>query len=525
MADYQSNKVLIFSGINDIPVAPSSTSGGNISHLYSLYNSLIDLLQTDIDTLQNTTVVDYSTDITNLQSSVSTLQTDVSNISANVTTNNSSIIANTNNINSNTTAIATANTNINNLSNSINTNTNDISTNSSNIGTLTTDISSLQTSIGSNQTSINTLTTDITNLQTDVATLNSSSGLITESFANNINFFLDTVNGSDTNDGLSSSTPFLTLDKLISVLITKHLPQNTTISIKGTINQTIDLSGISTLINRKGKLNRAKVTFNSFDTGNFTINHSGTLIKTNNNFPLFIVFTQCDFFGNTNSLDIINSNSFYDFVPPCNFDTNAGNTESILYFENTDVELSTFGSDLVFNNSNTASLECGIKLVKTSGVFEKCTVNDISTFIIADDRSFVRNVLNSTVDTNVNIIYDLRNHSEIRTDRYTLLNSPPKLIIDNTSNINNAIHYTFNFSNPPLNTFLTLINNAQKDYFVRNTGIGGLISGVNYDLYSNTDLLPSTNYIVEQDKDLRIVFTSYTTLDYMALNIVLYEDE
>ena len=45
MADYQASKVLIYSGINDIPIAPSSTSGGKISHFYNLYNQFIPIKQ------------------------------------------------------------------------------------------------------------------------------------------------------------------------------------------------------------------------------------------------------------------------------------------------------------------------------------------------------------------------------------------------------------------------------------------------------------------------------------------------
>jgi hypothetical protein len=42
MTDYSLYKVPIFQGINDVPIAPTATKGGNISHFYSLYNQLID---------------------------------------------------------------------------------------------------------------------------------------------------------------------------------------------------------------------------------------------------------------------------------------------------------------------------------------------------------------------------------------------------------------------------------------------------------------------------------------------------
>ncbi len=48
MVDYQAKKIPIFPNINDIPKAPDSLEGGNISHFYDLYNQLIDDLEEDI---------------------------------------------------------------------------------------------------------------------------------------------------------------------------------------------------------------------------------------------------------------------------------------------------------------------------------------------------------------------------------------------------------------------------------------------------------------------------------------------
>ena len=53
MADYNSYKIEIFTGINDVAVNPSPTSGGNISHLYDIYNQLIDAITSDITHLQD----------------------------------------------------------------------------------------------------------------------------------------------------------------------------------------------------------------------------------------------------------------------------------------------------------------------------------------------------------------------------------------------------------------------------------------------------------------------------------------
>ena len=52
MVDYSNKKVPIFSGINDQPIAPTADSGGNISHLYDLYNQVLDILTTDITNIE-----------------------------------------------------------------------------------------------------------------------------------------------------------------------------------------------------------------------------------------------------------------------------------------------------------------------------------------------------------------------------------------------------------------------------------------------------------------------------------------
>ncbi len=257
----------------------------------------------------------------------------------------------------------------------------------------------------------------VTTAEADILTLNQSLGGTTESFAAPTFFYLDLNSGSDSNDGLSAGTPFLTLGKLIETLNSKNLPQSLSINVIGTITETIDLSRLTTLVVRKGKNNRASITFTTNQANNFMINHGGELIKTNPQYPLRIAFTKCDFFADGEPLKIINSNSFFEFVPPCNFDTSASNNEEILYGENTDIKFQTFGSDLVFNNSNSADLTSAIKLVNAQGKFEKCTVNDIGTFVIADERSLVINTFNSHVMTNVTTYYDLRKNSFLRTNR------------------------------------------------------------------------------------------------------------
>ncbi len=49
--EYELIKVKIFTDINDNPIAPSETSGGNISHFYSQFNQLINLVFRDLSTL------------------------------------------------------------------------------------------------------------------------------------------------------------------------------------------------------------------------------------------------------------------------------------------------------------------------------------------------------------------------------------------------------------------------------------------------------------------------------------------
>ncbi len=52
MADYQAKKIPIFSDVNDVPIAPTADSGGNISHFDNLYNQLVDDLEENITTIE-----------------------------------------------------------------------------------------------------------------------------------------------------------------------------------------------------------------------------------------------------------------------------------------------------------------------------------------------------------------------------------------------------------------------------------------------------------------------------------------
>ena len=49
--EYNLLKVEIFTDINDTPIAPTADRGGNISHLYSQFNQLINIVFRDLTTL------------------------------------------------------------------------------------------------------------------------------------------------------------------------------------------------------------------------------------------------------------------------------------------------------------------------------------------------------------------------------------------------------------------------------------------------------------------------------------------
>jgi hypothetical protein len=48
MIDLSAYEIPVFSGVNDISIAPTATKGGNISHFYNKYNNLIAQLETII---------------------------------------------------------------------------------------------------------------------------------------------------------------------------------------------------------------------------------------------------------------------------------------------------------------------------------------------------------------------------------------------------------------------------------------------------------------------------------------------
>ncbi len=52
MADFQDNKITIHPGINDIPIAPTETTGSNISHVHDKHNKLVDKIEATVSGLQ-----------------------------------------------------------------------------------------------------------------------------------------------------------------------------------------------------------------------------------------------------------------------------------------------------------------------------------------------------------------------------------------------------------------------------------------------------------------------------------------
>lgn len=73
MVDFAPVKIEIYEGINDAPVAPNNTKGGNISHFYNRYNQLIDLIVQLRDELLNQIPPETEARITALETQVSSL--------------------------------------------------------------------------------------------------------------------------------------------------------------------------------------------------------------------------------------------------------------------------------------------------------------------------------------------------------------------------------------------------------------------------------------------------------------------
>lgn len=49
MTNLTTNKITLYDGINSNPIAPTANSGGNITHFYQQFNSLIDKLTTELE--------------------------------------------------------------------------------------------------------------------------------------------------------------------------------------------------------------------------------------------------------------------------------------------------------------------------------------------------------------------------------------------------------------------------------------------------------------------------------------------
>lgn len=90
MIDFTSNKIEIYQGINDIPIAPTNNKGGNISHLYVKFNQLINLiiqlqneLSQDITELANA-IPNYDGEISTLQTFLNDLQSRIEILEGNI---------------------------------------------------------------------------------------------------------------------------------------------------------------------------------------------------------------------------------------------------------------------------------------------------------------------------------------------------------------------------------------------------------------------------------------------------------
>lgn len=77
MVDLSQYKIEIFSGINDLPIAPTASSGQNISYNNFLHNQLITQLQSTIDTLTSRIIQLENQSNTNVSSSSSSTNADL----------------------------------------------------------------------------------------------------------------------------------------------------------------------------------------------------------------------------------------------------------------------------------------------------------------------------------------------------------------------------------------------------------------------------------------------------------------
>ena len=89
MANFQDKKIEIIQGINDVPEAPSTLKGGNISHFYNVYNQFVDSIQSVISQIE-TNINDIQQSINTIQDSIDSLDTRITDLENNQSNTNSS---------------------------------------------------------------------------------------------------------------------------------------------------------------------------------------------------------------------------------------------------------------------------------------------------------------------------------------------------------------------------------------------------------------------------------------------------
>lgn len=155
-------------------------------------------------------------------------------------------------------------------------------------------------------------------------------GKLAETWAIGTSFYLDLDLGDDANDGLSLSSPKLTVSAIINLITSKKI-DDINLLVSGTIRETLDFS--QAWSDKKGFWYDGNPKISISTNNSYSIEHDGEIFKSNPLIPFYITFFDCALKATDKPLLIFNQSGIFKFNN-CNFYVVGSTEDSIIWIEN-----------------------------------------------------------------------------------------------------------------------------------------------------------------------------------------------
>jgi hypothetical protein len=294
-------------------------------------------------------------------------------------------------------------------------------------------------------------------------------------------FYVDTIGGSDSNDGASESAPLKTWAGLIAVVQAKKIPSFISVCIKGGFTETLDFSslwggflglwanGLPTIFLR-GWISTG---------GSWQFLGGGELLKINPLSPIKVYLAQCVFIAADAPFLIRNNNGFVHFGWDCTFSGGSDNYDSLLHFENCQlIWLNPYGESLTFNGSDSSIWAGIVANGKTQLWINGATFNDMEYAVTAYSDSTVINHNVRCTYNNVDYYWEIWEGSRLYSAFPDTL-IPVHLSLADGGQVNSSHTQTFFFPSLSASTITPLyrVRYSQRLQYVR---VDGALTGATF---------------------------------------------